>query len=188
MFSAISRANLVPCARPQAWASPVTVRQAIALMAADQRLRASRLLLQCSEPRRFCLQAFEGFRLLDHEAGVAARADLVELVLHLDFEYDLASLRSRDPRRHLDGHAHQRRGKMLDRHFHPHRVLARIGMLKNELATGMLDVENHGRGRIGARLVPHEGNGAFAADLDSVGAGYAWTKAWLHDVFSFPAV
>ena len=91
---------------------------------------------------------------------MGAGADLVELVLDGGLEGDLAPLHRDDPHRDLDRHAHEGGREMLDRHLHPHRILARIGVLDDELAAGVLDVEDHRRRPIGARFLAHEADGA----------------------------
>ena len=48
---------------------------------------------------------------------------------------------------------------MLDRDLHADRILAGVGMLDDQVAAGVLDVEDHGGGRIGARLLAHEADG-----------------------------
>src|SRR5271165_852161 len=191
MLSAISRPNLPPCARPQACAPPVVVRQVIAVTAGHCRLRAalwSPFFFLRGEAGSLCLEPFEGLRFVDHEARVATRPDIVEFVLDGDLERDLASLHRCDAHRDLGRHAHEGRGEMLDRDFHAHRILSRIGVLENELAAGMLDVEDHGGSCIGARFISHEPNGSFTAYFNAIGPGYIWTQARLHDVFSIPAV
>src|SRR5262245_34599885 len=69
---------------------------------------------------------------------------------------------------------------MLDRDLHADRIFADVGVLEDELATGMLDVENHGRRAVGARLIAHEADGALAADQDAVDPRDARAKARLH--------
>src|SRR5262245_3170079 len=117
-----------------------------------------------------------------------AGTHLVELVLHPGVEGDLAALHFAHAYADLNGHAEQRRRKMLYRDFHADRILALVGMLDNELAAGVLDVENHGWGCIGTRLLAHETNGASAINKDAVGASDAWSQAWLHDDCSCPAL
>jgi len=73
---------------------------------------------------------------------------------------------------------------MPDRDFHADRILAGVGMFKNEVAAGVFDIGDHPRGRVGARLLAHETDGALIVDDDPVRAFDAWTKALLHVVFS----
>jgi hypothetical protein len=69
---------------------------------------------------------------------------------------------------------------MLHGDFHADRILARIGMLDNQVAARVLDIADHrGRG-VGARLLPHEADGTLTVDRDAVDAGQARAKAWLH--------
>src|SRR5712692_5046828 len=121
-----------------------------------------------SEAGGFCLEAFEGFRFFDDETRVVAGPDIVELVLDGNFESDLASFHRCDTHRDLDRHPHEGGREMLDRDFHAHRILARVGMLDDELAAGMLDVEDHGGGCIGACLLAHEPDRALAPDSNAV--------------------
>ena len=69
---------------------------------------------------------------------------------------------------------------MLDGNLHADRILARIGVLDDEIAAGILDIADHrGRG-IGARLLAHEADRALGANRDAVDAGHARAKAWFH--------
>jgi hypothetical protein len=111
---------------------------------------------------------------------VGAGADLIELVLDRGFEEHLAPIHRRHPHRDLDRHAHERGREMLDRDLHADRILAGIGVLDDELAAGVFDVEDHGRGAVGARVLAHETDGAFTADGDAVDPGRPGPKAWLH--------
>src|SRR6266852_7808456 len=95
----------------------------------------------CRPTRGLCLDALEGFRLVDDEARMGAGADGVELVLGGDLERHLAALDRYGAHRDLDRHAHQGGCEMLDRDLHADRVLARIGVFEDELATGMFDVQ-----------------------------------------------
>ena len=132
------------------------------------------------EPRGLGLQTLEGLGLVDDEAGMGAGADLVEIVLDGGFELDLAALHRRHLHRDLDRHSHQRRREVLDHDLHADRILAGIGVFDDQLAAGMLDVEDHGGSGVGARLLAHEADGAPAVDDDAVDPRYAGTKARLH--------
>src|SRR6185436_3153606 len=110
--------------------------------------------------------SLERLGLVDDEPGVGAGADVIELVLDRGFEEDLASIHRRHPHRDLDRHAH--------------RILAGIGVLDDEFAAGMFDVEDHGRRPVGARVFAHETDGALTADGDAVDPGRPGPKAWLH--------
>ena len=57
---------------------------------------------------------------------------------------------------------------MLDRDFHPDRILARIGILQQQLATRLLDIPDEERRPVDTSLLSHEIDGAFAIDLDPV--------------------
>src|SRR6516162_4689397 len=92
----------------------------------------------------------------------------------------LAAVHRKHAHRDLDRHAQQRRREMLDGDFHPHGILAGIGVFHDEVAAGVLDIADHrGRG-VGARVLAHEADGALRADGDAVDPGGARAKAWLH--------
>src|SRR4051812_47990640 len=104
------------------------------------------------EARGLRLEALECLGLVHDEADMRAGADLVELVLDRGLEEDLASLDLEDADRDLDRHAQQRRREVLDRDLHAHGILAGVGMLDDQLAAGMLNIEDHRRRAVGAGL------------------------------------
>ena len=82
--------------------------------------------------------------------------------------------------RDLDSHAGQARGQMLHRDLDADRILAGVGVLQDQLAAGVLDVEDHRRRGIDPRLLAHETDCAGAIDGDRADQRDARLQAWLH--------
>ena len=62
------------------------------------------------------------------------------------------------------------------------------GVLDDELAAGVLDVQDHGRRRISAGFLAHEADGAMAVDDKAVDSGHARSKVRLHILLSLAPV
>src|SRR5688572_2820222 len=77
---------------------------------------------------------------LDHEAHVGSPADFLDAVLHGKPEYHLAPVDLGDLHADFDFQPHGRGGEMVDRDVRADRVLARVEVLQQEVAAGVLDV------------------------------------------------
>src|SRR5882762_105442 len=95
----------------------------------------------------FGRESFAGLRGFDHEAHVGAAANFLDRIFYRKPENHLAAVdfRYADFNRHLQT---QRRGRqVIDRDMRADRILARVEMLEEEVAAGVLDIVHHaGRG------------------------------------------
>ena len=101
------------------------------------RLAASRAAL--------ALMPLEGLGLVDDEAGVGAGADLLELVLDCRLEDTLRPSTATTCTVISTVMPMRVGARCLTADLHSDRILPGIGVLDDELAAGMLDVEDHGR-------------------------------------------
>src|SRR4051812_36107291 len=69
---------------------------------------------------------------------------------------------------------------MVDRHVRADRVLARIEVLQQEVAAGVLDVAHHARGRVHRALPSHEADATRLVDLNRLRMREARLEGFLH--------
>src|SRR6185436_5279662 len=85
-------------------------------------------------------EALAGLCGVDDKAHVAAAADFLDRILHRKREHHLAAVDFGDGERDRGREAHRRGGEVVDGHVRADRVLARIEVLEQEVAAGVLDV------------------------------------------------
>src|SRR5882762_4839039 len=154
-----SAASASAMPRPMPRAAPVTSALSPSRSLAGMRSAEPGLRPLGGEP-------FPGLCRFDHEAHVRAAADFLDGILHGKFENHFAPVYFH----HLDFNRHlqpQRgRRKVVDRDMRADRILARVEMLEEEIAAGVLDIVHHAGRGVHHALPAHEADAASLVDRE----------------------
>ncbi len=126
------------------------------------------------------LEPLHGFLHVGNEAHVFAAPDVVDGIARRNLEGDEPSLDLDDFHADDDGHAEQRRRQVIEFDPRADRVLARVEMLEQTVATGLLDVPRQGRRRIDPAALAHEADGARFVHDNAPLERKSRRQAWLH--------
>ena len=97
-----------------------------------------------------------------------AAAALLDRVAHGEFEGDFAAVDLHDLASNRDLQAQRRGRQVIDRDVRADRVLARVEVLEQEVAAGVLDVAHHARRGVDHAFLAHEADAAGFVDGDAL--------------------